>query len=150
MKKYIIFLFLTVFTFTFANAQKHDGNHRHQWAKEMRKAKNEFIIKEVGISDEQKKEFTDLYESMQKELSKISHETRELSKKVEANPNATDLEFEKAAETMAEAKSKEGQIEKTYFEKFKKILTPKQLFKFKCSESKWTRHLMEMRKRKDK
>ena len=49
---------------------------------------------------------------------------------------------------MQNAKIKEGQIENRYFEKFSKILSPKQMFLLKQSERKFTRQMISRGKHK--
>lgn len=55
------------------------------------------------------------------------------------------MEYEKAAEAVAEFKSKEGAIELRYFNQFKGYLSKKQLFKLKIAEHKWMKELMRHR-----
>lgn len=89
---------------------------------------------------------------MENSSAKLAKETRMLEKEVQKKgDSATDLELEKAAEARAELKAKQGVLEKEYFAKFKKILTPKQLFNLGDAEKAFTRKLMDShRKPKNK
>ncbi|MGN0209588.1 MAG: hypothetical protein ACI391_00555, partial [Muribaculaceae bacterium] len=60
---------------------------------------------------------------------------------------ATDLEITNAARTLFELKRAEGQIEMTYFDRFAKILTPRQLLQLKAAEKKFTQHLVNHHRR---
>lgn len=78
----------------------------------------------------------------------MARETRKLEKDVKKKgDSATDAELEKAAEARAELKAKQGALEKEYFQKFKKVLTPEQLFKLGDTEKEFARKLMESNKR---
>ena len=130
----------------FASAQD-KSEHRKKWMQEMNNAKIEFMNKELKITNEQKDQFNKLYKAYQEELHKIRRETRALEKNINSKKDVTDLEYQKAAEAMFELDANVGNINKKYFEQFKKILTPQQLFNFQKAESHWTKHLMKHRKR---
>lgn len=124
---------------------------RDAWMKEMQQFKNDFISRKLDLTDEQKNKFLPLYNQMDEEVRGIQEETRNLEKQtVEKGDKATELEYEKAAEALYELKGRENVIEMKYFDQFKKILTPKQLFKLKESERDFTRELMNQRRRHHK
>lgn len=125
--------------------KKHSGN-RAQWMQEMRKAKLEFMIKELSITAAQREQFAQTYEAMQKELDQLRREAFELNKSIEKKKEVSDLELDRAATASFEFKSREGAIERAYLDKFRKILTPTQLFHFHKAEMKWMKRLMKHRK----
>lgn len=126
-----------------ASGQRPD---RKKWEQEMKQAKISFMDKQLALTDEQKEEFNTVYAEMQDELDKLRRETHKLRKDIEAKKDASDLEYEKAAEAMFEYKKKEAEIDMKYFDRFKSILTKEQLFKFQIAETKWLRVLMKHRK----
>lgn len=130
---------------TFAHPQhKNERGDRTEWFKEMSKYKAEFIASELKLSAEQKQNFLQLYQEMENSSSKMARETRKLEKSVkQKGESATDAELEKAAEARAELKARQGALEKEYFHKFKKVLTPEQLFKLGDAEKEFGRKLME-------
>lgn len=128
-------------------AQEKTSAQRSQWMQEMKKAKVEFMIKELNISSEKKEQFTDVYNAFEAERNQLRRDTRKMEKSVSSKKDATDLELEKAAEASFEFKYKEGAIEKKYYDRFKQILTPRQLLKFQNAETKWMRQLMKHRKK---
>lgn len=148
MKRFLISLFCLTIVSAMSLLAQRNGNQHAQWIKEMKQAKLEFMAKELNLTNEQKQSFNETYNSMQAEIDKMRHETRKLEKSVESKKDATDLEYEKAAEAMFEYKIKEGNIEKRYFDKFKTILSPRQLLQFKKAEMKWMKELMKHRKHK--
>ena len=142
MKKYLLFILITALIPSISFAQK-KGDHK-QWWKEMQEYKHDFIAKEIGLSDEQKEKFFPIYSEMEVATFKLNKETRQLEKKINDNKQGvSDIEYEKAAEALFELKAKEGAIEESYFDKFKAILTPEQLFKLKIAERKFTREVMK-------
>lgn len=144
MKKYIVFILVAIMASLGASAQK-DGNkaERERWFKEMRQYKHEFIAKELDLTKEQQKKFFPLYDEMESSTRKLNRDTRAMERRVrDSGEKATDIEYEKAAEAMFELKAKEGAIEQSYLKKFKTVLTPRQLYKLKVAERKFTREVM--------
>ena len=134
-----------------AFAQKNDkpGNReeRSRWYKEMLQYKRDFMVKELQLTDEQKAKFIPIYDKMESETEAINRQTRQMMRSVEKKGSeATDLEYEKAAEATFELKSKEGAIDTKYYNELKTVLTPRQMFKFKNAENQFTRELMKHRK----
>lgn len=124
------------------NAQK-----RHQWMREMQKAKQEFMAKELNLTEHQNEQLKAIVAAMENELGKLRRDTRTMEKAVESKTDASDLEYEKAAEAMFEHKGKEAEIEMRYYHQLAKILTPRQLFLYKKAEMKWMKTLMKHRRK---
>lgn len=124
------------------NAQK-----RHQWMREMQKAKQEFMAKELNLTEQQNEQLKAIVAAMENELGKLRRDTRTMEKAVESKTDASDLEYEKAAEAMFEHKGKEAEIEMRYYLQLAKILTPRQLFLYKKAEMKWMKTLMKHRRK---
>lgn len=149
IKFHIIILAGMLLTAFQASAQ---ANHmakadRQRWLSEIREYKHEFLVKELDLSKEQQREFFPLYDNMEDEVERINTETREIETRLAESPDATDLELENGARTIFEQKRAEGQIEMTYFDKFKDILTPRQLVRLKNSERKFTQQLVNHHRR---
>lgn len=142
----LLILIATFFSLSAAAHQKEDSR-RKEWEKEMAKVRLDFIAGQLDLSADQKQKFVEIYNSMQAELDKLREDTKSLRMSIE-DKNATDLEYEKAAEALFEFKQKEGTIELKYFDQFKNVLTPKQLFQLKTAEMKWMKELMKHRKKK--
>ncbi|MCI9284853.1 MAG: hypothetical protein HFJ91_03415 [Muribaculaceae bacterium] len=117
---------------------------RDAWMKEITNVKNEYIAKKLDLTDDQKAKFIPLYNEMEKEVRKTAEDTRRMAREIKKKGDAaTDLEYEKASEALFECKGRECAIEKKYLAMFKKILTPRQLFKLKDAEHDFTRKLMK-------
>ncbi|MCM1505456.1 MAG: hypothetical protein NC127_09700 [Muribaculum sp.] len=131
-----------------AVAQRPTDRERQTWMKEMQQYKNDYLAKRLELTDEQKTEFLPLYNSMDEQIRKAQDETEQLYKQtMRKGDKATDIECEKAAEAIYELKGRENEIEMKYFNNFKSILTPMQLFKLKVVERDFTRELMLQHRR---
>lgn len=126
----------------FAQAPALNNGDRDRWLSEIREYKHEFLAKELSLSKEQQRDFFPLYDQMEDEVEKINSETRALEAKVEADKDASDTEIESASRTVFEQKTAEGQVELIYYDKFKELLSPRQLLKLKNAERRFTQNLV--------
>lgn len=130
------------------NAQRPTERERVTWMKEIQQYKNDFLVKKLALTDEQKASFLPLYNSMEEQIRKAQSEAEQLYKQtMRKGDKATDLEYEKAAEAIFELKGRENEIEMKYFNDFKSILTPTQLFNLKDAERDFTKQLMRQHRR---
>lgn len=154
MKKIVIFLSLLIAACVIpmdADAQRNPGRDRESWMKEIQQFKNDFIAKKLDLNEEQREKFLPLYNSMDEEVRKVQEESEQLYRQtLNKKDEATDLEYEKAAEAQYELKGKENVIEMKYFNEYKTILSPQQLFKLKDAEKDFTRELMKQHRRRSR
>lgn len=115
---------------------------RQRFRAEMRNYKHEFLTKELSLTREQQQDFFALYDEMDDAVDRVAAETRELERKVAENPSASDVEIEAAARAAYSQKYTEGEVEQSYFERFRQVLKPKQLLKLRAAERKFTQQLM--------
>lgn len=120
---------------------------RERWLDEIRNLKHDYLAKELDLTREQQNEFFPLYDAMQDEIEQLNTRTRELEAAISSDESASDLQVENAARTVFEQRRAEGQIEMTYFDKFRDILNPRQLLQLKDAERKFTRQLVNQHRR---
>ena len=65
----------------------------------------------------------------------------------DAEKAITDADYEKATEAVYNAKTREAAIEREYLDKFKTILSPRQMFRLKAVERSFNRELMKQHHR---
>lgn len=127
---------------------KRQRPERKQWLKEMRQFKHEFMIKELDLTPEQQSEFFAVYDRMNEEIFSLEQQTRQIEREVrKKGDEATDLEYEKAAEACCELAGKRNAILMRYFSDYKEILTKKQLFLMDGAERKFINHIMHHKRR---
>ena len=125
----------------FAQDRPSSGD-RDKWLSEVRNYKQEYLSRELQLTKEQQSKFFPIYNEMDEELNKVASETRDLEAKVNDDKNATDTEVSAAARALFEQKSRESEIELRYFDRYKEILTPRQLIRLKADERKYTQQLV--------
>lgn len=141
-----IFL-LAIITLCMGTAMAQQNDKRERVFAEMRTYKHKLLVEDLKLTTEQQRAFFPIYDQMEDKLQQINSETRELEKRVAANPEASDTEVEAAAAAVFEQKEREGKIEKEYFDQFKSILTPRQLLRIKAVEKAFTEKLLRQHRR---
>lgn len=126
-----------------------DNKNHSEMMRELQEFKIKYIIQEAEITKEQQTEFIKIYTEMNNAKMAVFKEYHAHHKALKDKSNPTDEEYNAVSEEMAGAKSAEGAIEKTYYLKFKQLLTPKQLYKMKEAEMGFNRKMMHMRKNKN-
>jgi len=145
MKRFVSILIALLAITATLSAQ---GNSRSKFSTDMYQAKHEMIIREVGLTQTQQKQFMPLYEQMEREIYQVNRNARALAAEVEKKKSPTDKEYEAAASALSNTRVQEGEIEAKYFDKFSKILSKKQLFLLKQAEAKFTREMLSKKKGK--
>lgn len=132
-------------------SQKHSGQQKDNWQKELQDFKYKYLAQEMELREDQQKKFFELYGQMSAEKTRINSATRKICKELKTSgENASDDDYIKASDAISEAKITEGQIEKKYNEKFKEFLSGKQLYKMKIAEHKFQHKLIELQNKKSK
>lgn len=121
-------------------------------SKEQRKAQYEqfcqfrrdYMMKQIGLTDQEAKQFFPLYEELESKKWKVDKEARDFARKVARSKSAvTDTEYEKAAQALLEKDEKMAQLDREYYDKFKAFLSSEKLFKFKNAQMKFPRAMMK-------
>ena len=114
---------------------------------ELKPYQHKFISKELDLSREQANEFFPIYDKMDEELRQVNTECRELERSALDNKDASETELEAVAAVLYAQKQKESAIEQAYYDKFKEILTPRQLIILKVTERRFTQKLLRHHRR---
>ena len=144
MKKILLLVIIITSSFC-VFAQRNDGEKREDWKKELQEFKYQFISQEIELTEQQQKPFFEIYSQMEAEKIKIGQDCRKLKKEAKKD-DATDADYIAAVNAMIDMKLLEAQIEKRYYEKFKTIISSKQLYLLKRAEHKFMKKLMQMQK----
>lgn len=131
-----------------AQRQPMTEEERDLWLAELRQYKHEFLAKELALSSDQQEAFFPLYDEMDDQLTQIAMEVRDLEMSINNSATASAEEVQAAAFALFDQKRRESVVELLYFEKFKDTLTPKQLFRLKNAERKFTQQLVKHHRRK--
>ena len=101
----------------FGESYAQNKSERDQWLEQIRQYKRTYFTKELDLTKEQQQKFFPLYEEMENQTSKLEEDARIMERRVSEATDATDIEYEKAAEVLYDMKLKQAEVEKSYMEK---------------------------------
>lgn len=141
----IFFITFVTFSVVFSFGAYAQGGKQHQhFDREAFQARrNAYITAEVGLTPEEAALFIPLCDELQKKMFETGQQCRTLSKELRHNPEATDADYMKTNDACVDVNLKQAQLEKEYYDKFKKILSPKKLYKYRRAELKFARDFMK-------
>lgn len=134
MKKTLSLIVLTLLFINvlFINAQSSSKSIMNLQAFE--KNKQEFIIKEADLTQEEAGKFFPLNNELQKKKLDLHRKHQEEMKQTKDAENITDAEYEHLIKENIDLKMKEAELDKAYSEKFNKLISPQKLFKAQQAE----------------
>lgn len=104
--------------------------------------RNAFITAEVGLTPEEASLFIPLCDQLRQKRFEVGKESRRISREISKKGDTTPEEYTKAIDLYLDASIKEAELEKEYYKKFKEILSPEKLYKYRNAEIKFARHFM--------
>lgn len=128
------------------SAQELNEEDRNRYVTQIRAYKHDYFVKELDLTKEQQNSFFDLYDNMEDRIMDLGTETRSLERDALSDDASPEV-IEAALTALYCQKKQEGEIETEYFEKFKNILSARQLVLLKQAERKFNQQLMRQHRR---
>lgn len=133
MKKTLsIIAFSLLLNVLFLNAQSSDKSLMN--LQEFEKNKQEFIIKEAGLTTQEAEMFFPLNNELQKKKMELHQKHQEDMRHTKESKDISDAEYKQLIEENINLKMKEAELDKEYSEKFNKLMSPQKLFKAQQAE----------------
>ncbi|MDR1407405.1 MAG: hypothetical protein LBJ23_05085 [Tannerella sp.] len=104
--------------------------------------RNAYITAEAKLTAEEAVEFIPLENQMKDKLFEIGHECRKQNRELRSKKSPSDEMYLKLVDCNIETRLKEAQLEKEYYDRFKKILSPEKLYNYQQAEFKFMREFM--------
>ena len=146
MKRVILMTIVAVLSFAgAANMQAQPGKHSSEHKEKFFMAKMKMIQQELKLTEEQTNEFTPVYRKYDEEMLEIfkNHRVAENKLKKSGASNAT-----KVVNLRIEMKMDLLRLQKSYTNKFAKVLTPEQLLQLDDAERKIQFQIMKRHNRR--
>lgn len=128
------------------------GNNRHLSPEEFRAKQKAFILEKAGLTDEEAARFFPLYFELQDRKKQLNDEAWKLMREGK-DEKTTEARYEELLEGVQDARIAAARLDKTYFDKFKKILPFKKIYLVQQAEMRFHRELLKgvhnMHKRPD-
>jgi hypothetical protein len=111
--------------------------------------RNAFITMELSLTPKEVEGFLPLLEELEQRKYEAGQKCRAFSKEVKQKKNPNNTDYLKTIDECIEVGIKEAELEKAYYEKFKKILSPEKLYKYKEVEYRFAREFVKNSGRPD-
>ncbi|MDR1602569.1 MAG: hypothetical protein LBS42_09100 [Tannerella sp.] len=133
---------MTCLAFVVVSLQAQVGNRPKFDRQEFITKHNAFITAEIGLTGDEAVEFIPVENQMKEKLFEIGNECRKLNREIRSKKTISDEMYLKLINCNFETRLKELQLEKEYYEEFKKILSPEKLYRYQQAEFKFMREFM--------
>lgn len=147
VSKFFFITFVTLITFFPFSAigQEAEGNQvNKRFDRESFLVKRSaYITAELGLTPEEAAAFIPLCEELQQKKFEVGQTCRKLTKDVRDMSKPTDSDYTKVIDECLDVNLKEAKLEQEYYEKFKEVLPPAKLYKYKQAEYKFAREFMK-------
>ncbi|MDR1556745.1 MAG: hypothetical protein LBS88_06905 [Tannerellaceae bacterium] len=143
MGKIFIIIFGALMTLALPGAYAQDKPEGYFNKESFLVKRSAFITTELGLTPKEVELFIPLLEELQQKKYEAGQKCRTLSKEVKQKKNPGDIDYLKTIDECLEVGIKEAELEKLYYEKFKKILSPEKLYKYREVEYRFAREFVK-------
>ncbi len=105
--------------------------------------KTTYLIQQVGITPEEAALLLPLYNEMQTKRFQLMMATRTKARELRKSQNKKEEDYVRLLDEILDTQIEEANLEKSYYRKFKQILSPEKLFKFKLADMHFAREALK-------
>ena len=155
-----IFLIISILCFAltvnvFAQQRNNRNDQQRKADFEAFKVKREnYISKEMGMTEEESKAFWPLCNELQEKKFQINRDTRKevrtIYEALKKGQKVSEADYDKMIRLNAEAKIKEAELDKEYLTKFRKFLSAEKVYKYQRAEQRFAREMANNSERQRK
>ncbi len=140
MKKLILLLLMMIGGAPILKAS--DGCEQHLTREEFREKQKAYIIERVKLTEEEADKFFPIYFELQGKKKELNDRVWELLRQGE-DENISEAQFDSIMEGVYDARIASNRLEKTYYAKFRKILSAKKVYEVQKAEMHFHRDLLK-------
>ena len=140
----ILFIFFSTFSWCSLTYAQTVSPKAQNLLEQFKAEKKAYLIKEIGLTPAEEKQFFPLYEELQSKKFQLNRKVRgEMKRIAHSTMPVSENEYAASAAAINDLPLQEALLEKEYFEKFKKILSPKKMFLYKRAETLFAKKLLK-------
>ena len=144
MKRYLLFLLLTLLSLPATFAQDKD---KAKMREELQQFKIDFLAKEMNLSEKEKAEFSPLYKEYDEQRRHAGSEAWKMERELKKKKDASEADYKKLSELQKSAREKDNEIVKQFDARLESMLSAKQIYQMHQGEEKFFEKMKEMRKK---
>lgn len=99
-----------------------------------RKERADFFIKELNLTEKEQKEFIPLMQEYFYSRYKLNKQVRDAGRELKEKKEKTDQQCQLLINLIVSTKIEEAQLQKEYYQKFGKVLSPEQILRYHKAE----------------
>lgn len=145
MKKLIV-LFIVMCSFVHLSGAA--NGYQYLSPEEFRSKQKAFIMERAGLTKEEAANFFPVYFELQDRKKQLNDEVWNLLRKGR-DEKITDMQYDEIMESVYDTRIAINRLEKTYYEKFKKILPIKKIYMVLRAEMRFNRELLKGMQKKN-
>lgn len=142
MMKRLIVLFFMIGGFIAATGATERGEQQRLSKEEFRNKQQAYITEKAGLSKEEAARFFPVYFELQDRKNQLNEDAWELIQKGR-NEKTTEEQYAEIMEGVYDTRIAADRLEKTYFSKFKKILSCKKIYLIQKAEMRFRRDMLK-------
>ena len=142
MKRTIILLFLISSFISAAMAQQNKSEQQRLSPTEFREKQQAFLTEQAGLTKEEAAKFFPLYFQLQDKKKELNDKAWALIKEGKED-NLTEAQYNSILDGVYDVRIATAELEKDYYLKFKKILSPKKIYLVQKAEMRFHRELLK-------
>ena len=123
-----------------------DGCDQHLSREEFRAKQKAFIIEQAGLNKEEAAKFFPVYFELQDKKKALNDKAWGLIRKGK-DDKTTEAQYAEIMEGVYDARIASDQLERTYYEKYKKILSNKKIYMVQKAEMRFHKELLKKAKK---
>ena len=125
-----------------------DGCDQHLSREEFRNKQKAFIIEQAGLTKEEAAKFFPVYFELQEKKKKLNDESWSLMR-LGKDDKTTEAQYEEIVAKVCDNRIAADRLDKSYLDRFKKILSNKKIFLVQRAEMRFHREMLKGMNRKD-
>ena len=142
MKMKRLLILLCILTGGTILSSAYDGYNQHLSPDEFKAKQKAFITEKAGLTEKEAGKFFPLYFELQDKKREINDKAWELMRKGKDN-KMTDAQYEEIILQVYDLRIETDNLDKTYYAKFKKALSPGKIFQVQRAEARFHREILK-------
>ena len=142
MKRTIILLFMITTFITGAVAQSNKGAQQRMSPTEFREKQQAFIIEKADLTKEEAAKFFPLYFELQDKKKELNDKAWSLMHQSKEK-NITEAQYNQILENIYDTRIATAELDKSYYLKFKQILTAQKIYMIQKAEMRFHREMLK-------
>lgn len=144
VKNIFLFILLSAFSLLLSAQEDREGRGRQHFdVKKHQQERADFIVKELKLTEAEKKAFIPLMEEYIYARFALNKEMRDATRELKKKTEKSSSDYQVLIDKELEMRFKEVELQKEYYKKFGKVISPEKVFKYSFAERMFTQRAVK-------